>query len=96
MSKRGQAVLGAYLALFVASATAFHFGAELLGKGIAVPLAFLSGWAFLGHLITIDDELPGGWSNPEGSRAIWRRSLAEMVLKMVLFVASIWLLLQEW
>jgi len=24
-------------------------------------------WAFGGHLITIDDDLPGGWSNPEGS-----------------------------
>ena len=96
MSKRGQAVLGAYLALFAASATAFHFGAEFLGKGIALPLLFLSGWAFLGHLITIDEELPGGWSNPQGSRAIWHRSLAEMMLKMVLFVGSIWLLLQEW
>jgi hypothetical protein len=23
-------------------------------------------WAFAGHLITIDDDLPGGWSNPNG------------------------------
>lgn len=28
-----------------------------------------SGWAFLGHLITADDDLPGGWSNPEGNIA---------------------------
>ena len=96
MNKRGQAVLAAYVALFAASAIAFHFGADAFGKGMAVPLVFLSGWAFLGHLITIDDELPGGWSNPEGSRAVWSRSLAEMVLKVVLFVASIWLLLQGW
>jgi hypothetical protein len=24
-------------------------------------------WAFAGHLITIDDDLPSGWSNPDGS-----------------------------
>jgi hypothetical protein len=24
-------------------------------------------WAFVGHLIAIDDDLPGGWSNPDGS-----------------------------
>jgi hypothetical protein len=24
-------------------------------------------WAFGGHLITIDDDLPGGWSSPDGS-----------------------------
>jgi hypothetical protein len=24
-------------------------------------------WALGGHLITLDDELPGGWSNPDGS-----------------------------
>ena len=23
-------------------------------------------WAFVGHLITIDDDIPGGWSNPDG------------------------------
>jgi len=25
-------------------------------------------WAFFGHLITADDDLPGGWSNPGGTR----------------------------
>lgn len=24
-------------------------------------------WAFAGHLITIDDDVPNGWSNPDGS-----------------------------
>lgn len=23
-------------------------------------------WAFVGHLVTADDDLPGGWSNPDG------------------------------
>ena len=25
-----------------------------------------AGWAFAGPLITIDDDLPSGWSNPDG------------------------------
>ena len=24
-------------------------------------------WAFVGHMVTADDDLPGGWSNPDGS-----------------------------
>ncbi len=24
-------------------------------------------WSFAGHLITIDDDVPGGWSNPDGN-----------------------------
>ena len=26
-----------------------------------------SAWAFIGHLVTADDDAPGGWSNPDGS-----------------------------
>lgn len=26
-----------------------------------------SAWAFFGHLITSDDDAPGGWSNPDCS-----------------------------
>jgi hypothetical protein len=31
-------------------------------------LAFLVGWPILGTIITADDDLPGGWSNPDGTR----------------------------
>lgn len=26
-----------------------------------------SAWALIGHLVTADDDAPGGWSNPDGS-----------------------------
>ena len=54
-----------------------------------VPLVVLSGWAFFGHLITLDDDAPGGWSNPERSGAIWRRSLLQLCLKGVAFAAIV-------
>lgn len=29
-------------------------------------LGFLVGWPIVGLIVTADDDLPGGWSNPEG------------------------------
>jgi len=53
----------------------------------------LAGWAFFGHLVIIDDDLPGGWA--EGSRAVPGKPFMELVLKLVLLFASIGLFLQE-
>lgn len=45
--------------------------AVLLSLFWQVPYIFtaigFSAWAFFGHLITADDDAPGGWSNPDGS-----------------------------
>lgn len=42
-----------------------------------------SAWAFFGHVVTSDDDLPGGWSNPDGLLPFpWR----ELVVKGLLFV----------
>ena len=30
-------------------------------------MALFVGWPLLGTLVTIDDDLPGGWSNPDGT-----------------------------
>ncbi len=47
----------------------------------------LSAWAALGHLITLDDDMPGEWSNLEGSRGLWRQSLLELAIKCVMLIA---------
>ena len=52
---------------------------------VALPALLLSGWAALGHLITLDDDFPGGWSNPEKSKRIWWASIAELLVKLGLF-----------
>jgi len=37
-------------------------------------------WAFIGHLVTADDDAPGGWSNPDGAEPFpW----AELAIKGV-------------
>jgi hypothetical protein len=43
---------------------ALHFGAHL-SFGVSSLIAFV-GWPLVGTLITADDDLPGGWSNPDG------------------------------
>jgi hypothetical protein len=37
-----------------------------IGWTVSVLLSFVA-WPLLGTLITIDDDLPGGWSNPDGT-----------------------------
>ncbi len=55
-------------------------------------LGFL-GWLVAGHLLTVDDEEPGGFSNPNSSRKIWRGSLLELAAKASIFGAAVLLLL---
>jgi hypothetical protein len=50
---------------------------------IYVAIGF-SGWAFIGHLVTIDDDLPGGWSNPDGRQPV---PFVELLVKGLLFLA---------
>src|SRR5262245_57431792 len=41
-------------------------------------LIAFAAWAFFGHLVTADDDLRGGWSNPDGTQPFpWR----ELVVK---------------
>jgi len=61
---------------------------------LATPALVFSGWAFVGHLVTLDDDSPGGWSNPRESdststqsSALWHRSLQELALKLAALLA---------
>lgn len=37
-----------------------------IGLGLSF-LIFFVGWSVMGTLVTIDDDMKGGWSNPDGS-----------------------------
>lgn len=56
---------------------------------IGLPAIVLSAWAAIGHVVTIDDDAPGGWSNPDGSTQPWRRSLAGLALKVVVALIAV-------
>ena len=82
-----------FVASCVSSIAAYLLKAPDFGKWLIAPALLLSGWAFAGHLITLDDDMRGGWSNPDGSRTIAYRSLAELGIKFVIFGALLWLFL---
>lgn len=52
-------------------AAVLHFAAHF--PWFFAALAALVGWPLIGTLVTADDDLPGGWSNPDGTQTPeWR------------------------
>jgi len=81
--------------LFVASLAASLLASVLLGARAALwcgmPALLMATWAALGHLVTIDEDAEGGWSNPEGSPKIWHQSLRRLAVKIVVAMLVAWL-----
>ena len=71
--------------------------AVTLGLSLVANVAYiytmlgLSAWIAFGHLVTLDDDMPGEWSNPEGDKKLWHSSLVILAIKfavlMALFIA---------
>lgn len=95
MTVAARIVVASFLTSCVAAIAALLTGVSWW-KWLAAPALFLSGWAAAGHLITLDDDLPGGWSNPGESKWFWYRSLAEFLCKVAVFGALIWFVTEDW
>jgi len=63
-----------------------------LNSPYIVTLWILLGWSSLGQLVTLDDDMPGGWSNPDGDPAIWRQARIWLVCTFVSFAFVSWLM----
>jgi hypothetical protein len=48
-------------------------------------------WAFVGHLVTADDDAPGGWSNPHGALTFPWGELAMKGLVLMALCLVAWL-----
>ncbi|WP_369600082.1 hypothetical protein AAIA72_09480 [Hahella sp. SMD15-11] len=44
-------------------------------------LCGISVWVAVGHLITLDDDMPGEWSNPDENKKHWHQSLLILFCK---------------
>jgi len=57
---------------------------------LSVPFIYsaigIAGLVCVGHLVTIDDDYPRGWSNPEEKQNVWRGSLSALALKALAFL----------
>ncbi len=49
-------------------------------------------WTFFGHLMTLNDDKPGGWCNPKRSQNHWRFSILSLLIKLVILLFSSYLL----
>lgn len=47
--------------------------------------AILTSWPLIGFVVTVDDDLPGGWSNPDGDQPFPRKEL--MIVSCAVVVA---------
>ena len=71
----------------VASFAAAAVGSPRFAVWLGAPALLFSAWAFVGHLVTIDDDYPGGFSNPQKSQALWSTSVRALGMKFLAFVA---------
>lgn len=80
-----------FVASLVASLLASFFSGAQAALWCGMPALLLAAWAAIGHLVTIDEDAEGGWSNPEGSSAIWHQSLRALAVKIVVAILVAWL-----
>ena len=76
-----------YATLFILCVTmglSFCFGVAYI-----YTLCGLAAWVAFGHFITIDDDMPGEWSNPEGDKEFWRYSLIIVAVKFLVFIVIV-------
>jgi len=78
--------LKAFVRLYVIAfvlAVALFFIFEL---NPAITFSIIGSWPLAGSIITIDDDLPGGWSNPDGDEPFpWEmyRALTAFMIVMI-------------
>ena len=95
MTKGGVIVIGVFLASVIGSAVSFLLGSRSVGNWVAAPSLVLSAWAAFGHLVTLDDDMPGEWSNPQRSRSIWLKSLGQLAIKFAVFAGLLWFIISQ-
>ncbi len=80
-----------WLGVAIAIVAALSF---LLGVPYVYSVLGIAVLVFGGHLVTIDDDAPGGWSNPDGSKNVWAGSKLELLAKLAtVFILLVLILL---
>ena len=72
---------------YVSAMAASIAGLEDIAMYLGAPAIFIAGWLFFGHLVTLDDDMPGEWSNSNASKKVWLLSLGELALKAIIFLS---------
>ena len=92
MTKLRKLVIVIFVISFAGGAVASFFGHAVIAKIIGSAALVLSVRACFGHIVTLDDDAPGEWSNPERSKAIWSNSVGELFIKVVAVLSVVFLI----
>jgi hypothetical protein len=95
MARAARTIVGIYICSLVVAAVLYAFGARTAGTWAASPGLLLSGVALLGHVVTLDEDAKGGWSNPNNSLTVWRTSLLHLAVQFAAFLAILILVLAQ-
>ena len=75
------------LPVAIAAILTFYFNSPYI-----ITLLIILGWSSIGQLVTLDDDLPGGWSNPDGDPATTREAIIWLVSTIAAFCVVFWLM----
>ena len=98
MNTDARILIGIFFASCLGSVVALLSGASWW-RWVAAPALLFSGWAALGHLVTLDDDASGGWSSPADAaeaKVFWRSSLVELAAKLLVFGGVVWFVVTDW
>ena len=95
MNRTGKIGQGLLAASYIGSSVALLVGAHSLGRLLVLLALVVSGFAALGYLVTLDEDMTGEWSNPAGSRKVWVSSVAELCAKLGGFAVALTLFLSQ-
>ena len=80
-----------FLVSALLSLASLIMGAHELGAIATIPALVIAAWLFGGHLVTLDDDYPGNWSNLDGSKDVWMQSLRQLAIKFFVLLGMAWL-----
>src|SRR5689334_21602445 len=98
MNLAARLVLGIFIASCLGAVITLVVGVSWW-RWVSAPALLLSGLAAVGHLVTLDDDAPGGWSSPadrKEAKAFFGRSLLELAAKVVVFAGVTWFVVTDW
>ena len=94
MNRRRKFFLSLVVLSYLTSTTAALMRAREWAISLGAPALIMLGLAAMGHLITLDDDFPGGWSNPTNSLKFTFKSVGLLALETVAFALLFWLIVR--
>jgi hypothetical protein len=96
MNAIARTIVSVWLASAAISLMLALVGSRVAATWAVVPAVAVGFLAFAGHAVTLDEDAPGGWSNPGASREVWRASLRELSAKLLAIVLPLFLVACYW